>query len=242
MKGHPSPFAASLVAIAALGFSATPVLVPDFAGFRPDQFPVPQADPPVQPAGYAFAIWGVIYAWLLIGAGFGLVMRAGAVDWHPMRPALALSLAVGAAWLPVATLSPVGATVLIWIMLVSALMALERAPVLDRWWGRAPVALYAGWLTAAASVSIGLLLAGYGLTGPVVAAVIALLLALGLALWVLRRLPDIAEYGVAVVWALAAIAVANLAQSGLVTLLALAGLAGVGWVTYRESRTRPATA
>jgi hypothetical protein len=236
MTGHPSPFMAVLVALAAIAFVASPVLVPEFSGFRADQFPVPQVNAPVQPAGYAFAIWGVIYVWLLIGAGFGLIMRARALDWAPMRPALALSLAVGAAWLPVAILSPLGATALIWIMLISALTALKSAPALDRWMGRAPVALYAGWLTAASSVSIGLLLAGYGIMGQTAAAIVALVIALVIAVTVLSRVTDIAEYGVAVVWALVAVVVSNLTAVISVTALAAVGAAIVAATTFRNAR------
>ena len=80
-----------------LAFAASPVLVADFNGFDADQFPVPQDDPPVQPAGYAFAIWGVIYLWLIAGMGFGLLRRADDAGWQAMRGPLCLSLAVGAA-------------------------------------------------------------------------------------------------------------------------------------------------
>ncbi len=44
-----------------LAFFAAPFLTEPFSGFRDDQLPVPQSNPPLQPAGYAFAIWGVIY-------------------------------------------------------------------------------------------------------------------------------------------------------------------------------------
>ncbi len=236
MTGHPSPFRAVLVLAAALCFVASPLLVPDFGGFRADQFPVPQSGAPVQPAGYAFAIWGVIYAWLLVSAGFGLFARAGAVDWHGMRAPLALSLGVGAAWLPVATISPFAATVLIWIMLVSALAALASAPVLDRWMARAPMALYAGWLSAASCVSVGLLLGGYGVMGARGAAVVALLVALVLAIVVLKRIRGIPEYGFGVVWALIAVAVAGWDAAGLVTWLAATGAALVAGVTLAEVR------
>lgn len=236
MTGHPSPFLAVLVALAALGFAASPVLVPGFGGFAPDQFPVPQDRAPVQPAGYAFAIWGVIYLWLLAGALFGLLARARAVDWQPMRGPLALSLALGAAWLPVAVLSPLGATLLIWGMLVAALLALRAAPVLDRWWGRAPVALYAGWLTAASAVSIGLILAGYGLTGQIAAAVIALVIAFGIGMAVLRRVPDVSEYAVALIWALVAVVVANLTRS--LTVLVVAGAAAAVITIVALAKTR----
>ena len=72
---------AVVVLVMALAFGASSFIVPDFGGFDADQFPVPQEDPAVQPAGYAFAIWAVIYLWLLAGAAFGLVARATAPDW-----------------------------------------------------------------------------------------------------------------------------------------------------------------
>jgi hypothetical protein len=232
---RPSPVMAAVVLLASLGFAASPLLTPGFGGFEPTQFPVPQDNPPVQPAGYAFAIWGLIYAWLILGAGFGLLARVRAVDWAPMRPALALSLGVGVTWLPVAMVSPLAATVLIWVMLVSALVALARAPVLDRWLGRAPVALYAGWLTAASSVSIGLLLAGYGLTGAVPAALVALALALVIALAVLWLIPDAAEYGAGVIWALVGVLVANWGDTGPVPLLAIMAGIAIGAMALRSS-------
>ena len=40
------------------------------------------------PAGYAFAIWGVIYAWLVVSAVYGVIWRREAKDWEAMRPAL----------------------------------------------------------------------------------------------------------------------------------------------------------
>ena len=188
MTPRPSPLMAVLVAGAAVAFGASTFIVPNFGGFAPDQFPIPQDNPPVQPAGYAFAIWAVIYLWLLAGAGFGLVARARELDWAEMRPPLLLSLAVGAAWLSVAEFSVLGATVLIWAMLLPAQATLRSAPELDRWWGRAPVALYAGWLTAASCVAIGLVLAGYQGMDPGTAAILSLLLALAITLFVMTRL------------------------------------------------------
>lgn len=227
---------AVLVAATTLAFVTSPLLAPEFGGFAPDLFPVPQDDPPVQPAGYAFAIWGVIYLWLVVSAGFGLFARARAADWLPMRPALALSVGIGAAWLPVATVSPVGATVLIWVMWATALIALLRSPELDRLLARGPVALYAGWLTAASCVSLGLLLAGYGVMGQTGAAILALLLALALSVWVLRFLGNFPEFGFAVVWALIAVAVAGWDDATVVTWLAATGAGLVAGVTLAASR------
>ncbi|KMK66787.1 hypothetical protein [Puniceibacterium sp. IMCC21224] len=222
-----------LTVIAAIAFATSPLLVPGFRGFTADQFPIPQVDAPVQPAGYAFAIWGLIYAWLIAGTGFGLLRRVADPDWAAMRPPLALSLLIGATWLPVAMMSPLWATLLIWIMLAAALLALFRCGDTDRWWQQFPVAIYAGWLTVACAVSLGLLLAGFGLMTQTPAALLALLLGLGVALVVQYRLHRAPEYGMTVIWALVGVIVANsqplnIAVAGLATLgiLAILSLRG----------------
>ena len=204
-----SAWRAVLVLALALAFGASPLWVPDFGGFDADSFPIPQNDPPVQPAGFAFAIWGVIYLWLIAGAGFGLLKRGTDPAWDAMRLPLALSLAVGAIWLPVAVLSPVWATILIWAMLVPALVALFRAPTDDIWAAALPVGLYAGWLSAASCVAIGLLLGGYGYLSEDAAALVMISVAAALAFAIQSRLGRTPTYGLAVIWALVAIVVQN---------------------------------
>lgn len=225
---------AILLFTAAMAFALSPLMVTGFNGFEPDQFPVPQNDPPAQPAGYAFSIWLLIYVWLIAGAGFGLLQRADDGAWDAHRWALFASLAVGAAWLPVARMSPIWATVLIWWMLATALAALLQADRRDRVWQQAPVAVYAGWLTAAACVALALVLAGHGVLGAQAAALLALVLALALAAAVLTIRPGTPEYGLAVIWALAGVAVANAAPVNLPVLgLSLAGIAGLAALSWR---------
>jgi len=217
---------AILAVTATMAFALVPFMTDGFAGFRPDQFPIPQVDPPVQPAGYAFAIWGLIYLWLLVGAGFGLLKRAEAPEWDAMRWPLIASLVVGAAWIPVAQMSPFWATILIWVMLVTALWALLTAGKRDRIWLRTPIALYAGWLTAAACVALGLMLAGHGVVNERLAALamIGLALAIGLVTMALRG--DTPEYAGALIWALVGIVVANIGTANWVVLaLCAAGIA-----------------
>lgn len=213
---------AILTLTATLAFALSPLTTSGFNGFRPDQFPVPQVDPPVQPAGYAFGIWGLIYLWLVAGALFGLLRRDVAPGWDAMRWPLFASLAVGAAWIPVAQTSPFWATVLIWVMLGGAIRALLAAGREDRLWLRTPIALYAGWLTAAACVALGLMLAGHGVMSAQAAAIAMLILALGLAAAVMAGRADTPEYGLAVIWALAGVIVANAAPPN-APVLALAG-------------------
>ncbi len=208
---------------ATAAFLLSPFVTDPFTGFDPDRFPVPQIDPPVQPAGYAFAIWGLIYIWLAVMALVGVALRRDDPAWRPVHLPLILSLGPGAAWLWVAGFAPLEATALIFWMLGCALWALVRTPTQDRWLLRMPVALYAGWLTAAAHVSLGVTMGGYGLAAPEIAAVIALALATVVMLDVLYLRPDLPEYGIAFVWALVAVLVAN--AGGPVIVLVVAALA-----------------
>jgi len=227
---------AVLVLITTMLFAAAPFFVPGFGGFDPDQFPVRQEDPPVQPAGYAFSIWGVIYLWLLVSAGFGVWRRADDPDWAAMRAPLIASLAMGSVWLAIALQSPVYASLLIWAMLATALGALIRAPRQDGWLAAGPVGLYAGWLSAASVVSLGLLAAGYGVMSGLAAAWAGIIAASGLGFavqWSLGRAPS---YGLAVIWALIAVAVQNAGQTALM-IAALAGTGLVSAATVRAARS-----
>lgn len=231
---------AVLVAACALAFAVAPAAFP-FAGFEPDLFPVPQVDPPVQPAGWAFAIWGPIYLWLLASAAFGLVRRGEAADWDRGRWPLAGSLAVGAAWLAVAQASALWATLLIVAMLALALVALARAPMRDRWLLRAPLALYAGWLTAASWVALGLVGAGFDLWfGAYGWAIVGLGGALSTAATVLLRLRAVPFYALAVIWALAGIAAGNLGEAPGLVVIALAGAAAIAFLAFRDRRSAEA--
>tara|TARA_R110002049_G_scaffold10127_5_gene50525 strand:+ start:12153 stop:12866 length:714 start_codon:yes stop_codon:yes gene_type:complete len=231
MTGYTRPLIATLALLLAIAFAASPLFVTSFAGFDPDQFPVPQIDPPAQPAGYAFSIWGLIYLWLIIGMGWGLIMARRDGQWHDMRMPLCLSLAVGVGWLSVAVLSPVWAAVLIWVMLITALVALFVAPVENRLWAAAPVGLYAGWLSAASCVSLALLAAGYGLLEPRSAALVFVGMAIVLALLVQIALGRTPTYGLGVIWGLAAIVVANWNSTPVVAYVALAGSAVIALPT-----------
>jgi len=222
---------------AAVAFAAVPFAVP-FNGFDPNAFPIPQDRPPVQPAGYAFAIWGPIYLWLIAHALYGLFRRAEAPTWDKVRWPLMASLVLGAAWLPVAQFSPPWATIMIWAMLLSALLALARTPAsTDMWLLRAPISLYAGWLTAASWVSVGLLGAGYGV-GPGVTgwAWIGLAGALATALAVTRLLPRTPFYAAAVVWALVGVAVANWGTDWALVAVSLGGAIMVAAPTVARLR------
>ncbi|WP_238364578.1 hypothetical protein [Mesobacterium pallidum] len=228
-----------LTFLSALAFALAPFLAENFAGFRPDQFPVPQDNPPVQPAGWAFAIWGLIYIWLILGTAYGAFRRAGHPDWARLWPWLLASLLPGVFWLELAQASFLWATALIWWMAVTAIAALFNAADRNRWMQRWPVSIYAGWLTAAASVSVGLALGGYGVLGPQTSAVVALLLILAIALPVQWSRPDAPGYGAAVTWALAGVAAANAGDGslGLAVAAGVAALTVAGVALFKSAQT-----
>jgi hypothetical protein len=235
---------AFLTVLLCMTFAGSTLWVPDFGGFDADQFPVPQDNPPVQPAGYAFAIWAVIYVWLLIGMIFGALKRPDDPAWHAMRSPLCLSLAIGSIWLPVAVLSPVWAAILIWAMLIPALIALFRAPRRDRGWALGPVGLYAGWLSAASCVALGLIAAGYGYLNEVGAAFVFVFAALVVASAVQTQLKRAPSYGIAVIWALIAIVVQNYATEPTVAALAGGGALALirpVWHAWRAGGTASGT-
>lgn len=231
------PMKSILAFAAAVAFALSPFLSPGFNGFSPDQFPVPQVDPPAQPAGYAFSIWGLIYIALIAGTGFGLLKRARDEGWDWARWPLIISLVIGAAWLPVAQFSPFWATVLIWLMLTSAIIALLRMSPADRIWQRTPVALYAGWLTAASSVALALMLAGHGVMGGTAAALLCLGFGLVIAATVQSLRPDTPEYSAAVIWALVGVVVSNIEPLNLPVLgLSVAGIAVLAVTALRGAQ------
>lgn len=217
----------------AILFALTPLMLPSFDGYDPEDFPVQVLRPSVQPAGYAFSIWLVIYAGLILHAGYGLLRRADDPVWDRPRLPLMMALVLGITWVALAADQPVAATITILLMLVVALAAVLRTGRADRLLLMPPVALLAGWVTAAAGAASGVTLAGLGWLSDTASAVVCILAVLVLAAGMQLRLGRAPEYGAAVVWALAGIMVANWGLNATVAWLALAGaivmLGAVAW-------------
>ncbi|SLN27833.1 hypothetical protein PEL8287_01256 [Roseovarius litorisediminis] len=234
---RPFPILAVAVLLAAIAFAASPLLSSGFAGYRPEQFPIQQDFWPVQPAGWAFSIWGVIYLWLIAGAIWGLFKTPDDTDWQAMRKPLLISLAIGAFWVAAANASPVLATFMIVAMAVAAIMAMLRAGHGTPVWQVRPVALYAGWLTAATGVGTGVVLGGYGLVSPNTAALTMLGIVLIVALYVQSCRSREWAYPLAIIWALAGVIAANLpTQNWSVIALAALGILALAYRLLRAIR------
>lgn len=229
---------ALILLVVTAAFGLAPLVSPPFTGYDPALFPVDIGRPAIQPAGYAFAIWSVIYLWLIVHAVYGLWKRADDPAWARTRMPLTVAIGVGVVWLWIAGQSAVWGTVTIWIMAAGALAAFLRAPTEpDRWLLSGPLAIFAGWLTAAAAVSTGVLVAGYGVLSNVGSALAMLALVLVIALTVQARKPRMPVYGLTVVWALVGVIVVNWGDQPLVAWAAVAGaavmLGAVAWMWRR---------
>lgn len=216
---------ALILLIVTLAFGAAPFVTEPFRGYDPALFPVQITRPSIQPAGYAFAIWSVIYLWLITHAVFGLWKRATNPAWDRTRLPLSLAIGIGALWLGIANGYPILATVTICIMMAAAVLAFLWADVdVDRWLLAAPAAILAGWLSAAAAVSLGVVLAGYSWLSDTVSAVTMLGLVLAIAVNVQMRRPQMPVYGLTVIWALAGVVVVNWGINPLVATIAASGI------------------
>ena len=217
---------ALILVLATLAFGVAPFVTPPFTGYDPAMFPVYIVRPSIQPAGYAFSIWSVIYLWLIAHAIYGVWKRAVDPAWDKVRLSLTVALVVGAAWLGIAGQSAIWGTVTIWIMAGAAILAFLRAdPGVDRWMLSAPTAIFAGWLSAASAVSTGVLIAGYGWLSDTGSAAAMLALVLAIAVTVQMRRPQMPVYGLTVIWALIGVIVANAGANLTVAVLAASGVA-----------------
>lgn len=215
---------AILMAVGIAAFGLSPIFAPPFTGYDPAMFPVVIPRPAIQPAGYAFAIWGLIYGWLAVHGVVAAYARADHPEWQAHRLWLTISVLLGAGWLFIAPYYPILATAVILVMAATAWAAFLIAPTEpDRWLLSAPLAIYAGWLSAACSVSFGVVLAGYGWLSDTSAALLMLALVLIGAIFIQSRKSGMPVYGATVVWAIVGIIVVNWGDNTTVAYAACAG-------------------
>ncbi len=206
-------------------------------GFETAASAFPKSPPtPLEPAGYAFAIWTPIY---LGSVAFALHQAFGRNWSDPVYRSIgwwtALAFLCCCLWLVFAKHGPVFATVpaiivmfiaLLWSLIVALGLARDGAAV-SPWFTIAPLALYAGWLTIAVFANVAEILSGYGihpfgLSQPTFAGLL-LLIALPVALTCVFLVRGNMIYASAITWALVAIAVANIQRGPNLVFAVLAG-------------------
>jgi hypothetical protein len=130
-----------------------------------------QGDATLRAAGPAFAIWGLIYAWLIVMAFYQLTSagRAAPILRQISIPA-ALAIALCGAWIAAAALNLRWLTVaIIFTAAVLLVWSLARADPVhgrDRWLILIPLHLLAGWLTIAAGLNLMTVLTAEGWIEP----------------------------------------------------------------------------
>lgn len=196
-----------------------------------DEFarPAPGGQPPLIPAGYAFAIWGPIFLGML---AYAIYQTLPSQRLRPVHRAIgwptAIALFATASWvlvaqddariwLSVVVLGIIVAGLAIANRRLSAARATmttrgERWTRRDDWLVRIPLAVFFGWVTAAVFANIAAALRESGMTAPgnetgITIALIAAALALAVA--GLRFTRGSVWYAGTVAWALVAIAYAN---------------------------------
>lgn len=203
-------------------------------------------------AGYAFSIWGLIYAGLV---GYAIYQALPRNDANPRLAALgwpaAVAIAGCGAWIVASALDLKWLTVLIIgaaaATLTSALWRQARvadvATVGERvlaWW---PLGLLAGWLTIASAINLLTVLTAQGLIGPgnaLPAALVGIVAVSAVAAWMLRATRLVA-YAAPVAWGLVAVWVAERADKPLVggaALVAAILVAGLALWVGRPSAAR----
>lgn len=125
----------------------------------------------IEPAGYAFAIWALIYISALVYAIWQVTPAGRAHPVTGQAAIFALTLYLGSTlWLAAAKYGPLWATMpLIAVMALSAsavLIIVSRSNITDfspAWWVIIlPFAVYAGWVTCATFVNIAEVAPQYG--------------------------------------------------------------------------------
>ena len=180
------------------------------------------------PAGYVFSIWGLIY--ILLGIW---VLR----QWLPSRISAPVYEAVGlrffiscllnTAWIFCWHYNQFGVSVVVMILLLLSLIDiyLRIKSVSYRRIDLLPFSIYLGWISVATIANISYWLTyiewnQWGLTAESWT-IIMMTISCILAIIFLRRQQDVA-YVLVFIWALIGIGVANLSQTGVVSLIAFA--------------------
>lgn len=219
---------ASLVAVvtnAAFGFAEAHLLPGPSVAEVSERYANPST-----PAGYAFAIWGLIYGATLAYAVFALLPAQLPVRMHDrMAPWLTLLNALAVVWMLLFSADHlIPSLLVIFAMLAASAVCYgvasqhlesERLP---HWW-RAPFSLWLGWLAVAAVANLGAVITGAGWDGMPISSTLwatLMLLLVAVAASVVNVAFADGIVPLVVAWAAVAIAAAHFHESALLGVVA----------------------
>lgn len=190
-------------------------------------------------AGYAFAVWGLIFLLDIVFSFWQLRARrneaSGVADGTlaRIRPAAAAGFALTAAWMPIFSNQIFWlALIVIWASLACLLycaIVLSRDPAPlpgQRWWAWLPLSLHAGWLSLAAFLNTAQVAIAYRAlpSDPQLSwSLVLFAIAAALLGWANHRMRGNVAYVAAAVWGFAAVYVKQ-SQS------VLAGAQTAAWI------------
>jgi hypothetical protein len=231
----------SLVAVIYVNYLATALPI---AGRTPasvsDMFPTL-----FTPAGFTFAIWGIIYLLLISYAVYQLSFWQTANPLYVQKVGywFILSCFGNAGWLFAFHHLQIGWSMVLMLILLGSLLKIylrldigrSPAKTAERWFGHLPFSVYMGWITVATIANTCILFTHLGWDGqpggPVFWTLTVIVAAVAVALWLLFSRRDIAFAGV-IIWALYGIFSKRMAdqnaQDGLIETGAQAGMILLG--------------
>jgi ABC-type uncharacterized transport system fused permease/ATPase subunit len=190
---------------------------------------------PAVPIGFAFAIWGLIFAASLAFAIYGLMQKnrhnelLSRIAWSA-----SLLFMLNALWeiyVPVRSIDLWSLAIIIaaTVTAISIILKIARHAVPltagEKWLVAIPMQIFAGWLTAATFVGIPsvMLRSGVDFVNPRSDTVVILMLAgaTAVALYVINRTRAVA-YAVTILWAIAGVVAANIFRESHPTIVAAA--------------------
>ena len=165
---------------------------------------------PVTPAGFAFAIWSLIYAGMIAFSVYQL-LPAKAAKYRGIRTYYLLTCVLNCGWIyfwhhdqiVVCLVSIVSLAFV--LFLVCRTLKLTDSPG-EYWLVKAPFGIYFGWVTAATLINFAVMLTYFGLEISALAAVVLVSIATIIGVLVRVRLHN-DLFPLAVAWALTGIAV-----------------------------------
>lgn len=182
----------------------------------------------ITPAGYAFAIWSLIYAGLIAFSVFQL-LPSNAVRFRTIRTFFILSCALNCGWIyfwhhgQIAVCFVLIFLLAVTLFLISLNLRTAETPG-EYWLAKVPFGIYFGWVTAATLVNFAILLVHWNVNFSdstwTLVSVALIMLAAGLGVLIRIKLTNYI-YPLAIAWALTAIAVK---QSGYTSIVAACAL------------------
>ncbi len=166
----------------------------------------------VTPAGYAFAIWGVIYTGLIV---FGIfqAMPMQLENFRKIRTPFLISCLANCVWIYVWHHELMVASVFAMLVLLASMIAINvNLSVKDSLIARIPLGIYFGWICVAtiANVSICFSYLGMETTKPTAILLTCILIVIATIIGIVMRfkLPN-AAFAFTIAWAILAIAIKN---------------------------------